>query len=256
MSKTCIWCLKPDSEATFINKAHTIPKSLGGQNFNKYVCDKCNSYFGETTPLNGYSIESALKETFCITRQRLLDSIKTKRQVGPFKSKFFDVKYRKDKPRLVVKQAFLLKPDFQRELCRNFKRGLIKMWFEEFDRQSNHTAGQNSKYEILRSFARYNTADLPVVYFQRSIGVFMTLKSEAETPVLLLNRMKYLYENEKFTEIEFLGHVFGFPTTDFTRAEFDSYLMNSIELKTQFFEHAIIIDKITDVDFTLQILNR
>jgi hypothetical protein len=57
---------------TFNKKAHSIAKSLGGQNFNKYVCDSCNEYFGATIQTNNYSIEEALKETFCISRQRFL----------------------------------------------------------------------------------------------------------------------------------------------------------------------------------------
>lgn len=82
MEKKCIWCLENENQVTFEKKAHTIPKSLGGQNFNKHVCDDCNKYFGETTKINGYSIEEALKETFCLSRQRFLGDKKTKRQIG------------------------------------------------------------------------------------------------------------------------------------------------------------------------------
>ncbi|MBK0368245.1 HNH endonuclease [Flavobacterium agrisoli] len=40
-NKSCLWCLKKEPDVTFIKKAHTIPKSLGGQNYNKNVCDDC-----------------------------------------------------------------------------------------------------------------------------------------------------------------------------------------------------------------------
>ena len=79
MDKKCIWCLKEESEVPFKNKAHTIPKSLGGQNFNINVCDICNSYFGNPSKENKYSIESALKETFCISRELFLVRSKCKR---------------------------------------------------------------------------------------------------------------------------------------------------------------------------------
>lgn len=198
-AKKCIWCLSSEPDRTFEKKAHTIPKSLGGQNFNKFVCDDCNGFFGATTPENRYSIEEALKETFCISRERFLNNTPTKRQIGKFKSKFFDVKFRNGKPRLIVKPSFLLKSQFLTELCRNFKRGLIKMWLEEFDRQSGYKVGHDAKYKVLRDFARYNIGDLPVVYFEREIGMIAMTDREAETPVLIFNRMIYLYENQIFT---------------------------------------------------------
>jgi hypothetical protein len=86
--KRCLWCKLNENETTFNKKAHTIPKSLGGQNYNQTVCDNCNHFFGNATPENRYSIETALKETFCITRQRFLSGAVHKRQVGKFKSIF------------------------------------------------------------------------------------------------------------------------------------------------------------------------
>jgi hypothetical protein len=253
--KKCIWCWKTDSEITFNKKAHTIPKSLGGQNYNKNVCDECNEYFGATTKVNGYSIEEALKETFCLSRQRFLNDKKTKRQIGIFKSKFFDVKYRNGHIRIVVKQSFKFHQSFQIELCRNFKRGLVKMWFEEYDRQTKHSECMNEKYTYIRNFARYNQFDIPVLYFQRSIGIFVLTEREAETPVLKFGRMDYLIENEKFVEIEFLGHVFGIPKTICSNIEFDNYANNSIQMKSQFFKQAILIDKVTDIDFMLSVID-
>jgi|AntRauTorckE5430_2_1112549.scaffolds.fasta_scaffold40981_2 hypothetical protein len=42
MELKCLWCLEEEPKVTFNKKAHTIPKSLGGQNYNKNVCDSCN----------------------------------------------------------------------------------------------------------------------------------------------------------------------------------------------------------------------
>lgn len=56
----------------------------------------------------------------------------------------------------------------------------------------------------------------------------MSLKREAETPILLFDRMEYLYSNDKFVEIEFLGHVFGFPITNVFESDFENYISKSV----------------------------
>ena len=78
---------------------------------------------------------------------------------------------------------------------------------------------------------------------------------EAETPILYFDRMKYLYSNEQFVEIEFLGHVFGFPITLFSKSDFDNYIEKSLKEKQGHFKEAKIIDKLTDVDLALRIMN-
>lgn len=251
--KKCIWCLDKTPEVTFEKKAHSIPKSLGGQNYNQNVCDACNNYFGTRDNHNRkYSIEEALKETFIISRQRFLHE-KTKRKVGRFKSKFFDVKYKNGKYRLNTKPSFKFSPGFQTELCRAFKRGLYKMVLEELDRQKGN--GYSEKYSIVRDFARYNKGDLPVFYFNRKAAIFIMFNREAETPILFFDRMNYLLSNEKFMEIEFLGHVFGFPITEFTKEDFANYVHQSIQEKGQFFKDCIVIKKLTDIDISLNVLN-
>lgn len=256
MSKKCIWCLKDDNKVTFDKKAHTIPKSLGGQSYNKLVCDSCNEYFGATSKHNGYSIEEALKETFCISRQRFLNNSKTKRQIGVFKSKFFDIKERNGRIRLAAKPSFRFNAEFQREICRNFKRGLLKMWFEEFDRQSKHKNSYDPKYKVIRDFARYDIGEFPLLYFERRIGIFILTSREAETPILMFGRMNYLLETEKFAEIEFLGHVFGFPITNCSKEEFDNYIEKSLNIKKGHFNQAIMISKLIDIDFALSVIDK
>lgn len=253
MKLRCLWCLESEPKVTFIRKAHTIPKSLGGQNYNKNVCDLCNSYFGNKQNVN-YSIEEALKETFNITRRMLLKSgVKHKRKVGEFKSRFFDIKERKGKSRLSIKPSFRFNAKFQRELCYYFKRGLYKMYLEELNRQTGQ--GFEPKFDVVRKFARYGLGDPSVLYFTRVVGVFITMKREAETPVLFFDRMKYLYSDNNFVEIEFLGHVFGFPVTDHSKMDFDDYLSNSFKEKESFFREAVVIDKLTDIDLSMSVMN-
>ena len=252
MIKKCIWCLKNESEINFIKKAHTIPKSLGGQNYNLNVCDSCNEYFGNKHEYN-YSLEEALKETFNITRRVMLLSDNPKRKVGKFKSRFFDLRERNGKPVLKIEPSFRFNKDFQNELCHAFKRGLYKMFFEVLNRQKQ--VGYENHYDVIRDFSRYNIGNLPVLYFNRAVGIFISFKREAETPVLFFDRMKYLYSNEKFVEIEFLGHVFGFPITSFSESDYQNYLNESFKLKKGHFLNAIMISKLTDIDIAMSILN-
>ncbi len=252
-NKKCIWCLETEPNVTFIKKAHTIPKSLGGQNYNKNVCDDCNYYFGNRDSHNGkYSIEVALKEAFSISRKTFLLGRVTKRKVGEFKSQFFEIKEREGKFRLGIKQSFMFTN--KSELCRAFKRGLYKLYLEELNRQKG--IGEEESFDIIRGFARYNTYDLPVLYFTRKIGVMIFLSREAETPILYFDRMNYLYSDNKFTEIEFLGHVFGFPIAPFSKEEFEEYAQKSIDMKKEFFTEATVIKKFTDIDIALSVMNR
>lgn len=246
--------MKETPQVSFDKKAHTIPKSLGGQNYNNNVCDGCNAYFGNRNNNNGkYSIEEALKEAFNISRRRFLNSGKTKRKVGDFKSKFFEIKKRNGKYRLVVKPSFRFSSTFQKELCRAFKRGLYKMFLEELNRQK--AIGYESKFNIIRQYARYNQGEMPVLYFNKVIGMTIMFGQEAETPILFFDRMKYLHSNEKFAEIEFLGHVFGFPISDFDENDFKKYISESIRQKKGFFKDAVMIERLTDIDITMRIMD-
>lgn len=248
----CLWCFKTEIEVTFKKKAHTIPKSLGGQKYNNNVCDECNKFFGEKGD-EKYSIEEALKETFVISRKMLYRSEDGKRKIGAFKSRFFEIKERKGKKRLVVKESFRFDSQFQQRLCINFKRGLYKMYLEELNRQKG--LGYDSKYNIIRDFARFGKGDLPMFYFERSIGMMILFKREAETPILFFDRMQYLFSDDHFDEIEFLGHVFGFPVSIFDENDFTNYLENTMKIKTGYFKNMILIKSLLDVDFTLKVMN-
>ena len=252
--KKCLWCLKSIPDVTFDKKAHTIPKSLGGQNYNQNVCDGCNYFFGNRECHNGkYSIEVALKEGFNISREMFMKAGTQKRKVGEFKSQFFDVKERKGKYRLVIKDSFKFTKGFQEELCRAFKRGLLKMYLEELNRQTG--AGFEVSYNLIREFSRYDKLDILIVYFERKVGMIMMLKNEAETPKLYFGKMNYLISNEKFCEIEFLGHAFCFPITNISEKDFETHAINSVLAKKEFFSNAGLIRKLTDIDLTLKILS-
>lgn len=250
--KKCLWCLKSEPSISFKKKAHTIPKSLGGENINNNVCDSCNEYFGNKQEEN-FSIEEALKEAFNITRKRILLSSKPKKQVGKFKSRFFDIKEKKGKYKIQYRTSFRFNNHFQIKLCNSFKRGLYKLYFEELNRQKN--IGFEEQYNLIREYARYNINDLPVFYFKRKFGMVALTEREAETPTLKFNRMKYLYSNDCFEEIEFLGHVFGFPKKKFSTSSFENYYSESVKKKQDTFLTMTIIKKFTDIDITWSIMN-
>lgn len=254
--KKCIWCKQNENDASFEKKAHTIPKSLGGMNYNINVCDDCNAFFGNTLEGYTYSIEEALKEIFCISRERFLNRNSAKKKIGRFKSKFFDIKHRNDKLRLSLKKNIFLNFKYQRELCHNFKRGLIKMWFEEFSRQHQNIDVYSGKFDYVRNFARYNIDDIPMFYFNRRIGIFLMKKNEAETPILIFNRSTLYLQKENYVEFEFLGHVFGFPINNCYQDELKNNLNQSIELKKKSFLNYAEIKKLIDIDFALAVMDK
>lgn len=178
---------------------------------------------------------------------------KPKKQVGKFKSRYFDIRVRKGKRTLKVLPTFKYNISFQRELCRAFKRGLYKLFLEELNRQKG--LGYEEKYNPIREFSRYDKGTFPIIYFSRSVGVFMSLKREAESPVLLFDRMQYLFSNDKFVEIEFLGHVFGFPVTNVKESDFREYIAKSVHLKIGHFKEFKVIDKLTDIDLAMRVMN-
>lgn len=68
--------------------------------------------------------------------------------------------------------------------------------------------------------------------------------------------MKFTEEkSEKFAEIEFLGHVFCFPISNFNALECNEHISKSILYKQDFFSFVRLINRITDIDLTLNVLN-
>lgn len=255
--KKCIWCLKTEAEKEFNKQAHTIPRSLGGRMINPNVCDECNEYFGFRKN-DGIAIEEALKEAFIITKKRMQEPSnlikKPNRKQDRIKSRYFEVREKNGRSALKVKPAFKLIPGFQRKLCHYFKRGLYKIYLEELNRQFGR--GFEPEFDFIREYARYNFGEYPIFYFERKIGIIMTVMNEFESPKIIFDKMTYLLRDKYgFTEIEFLGHVFGFPTRRLYELEIEHYLRESIKLKQKFFKEVKEIRYLTDIDLTLSIMN-
>ncbi len=81
------------------------------------------------------------------------------------------------------------------------------------------------------------------------------IKNEATTPKLYFNKMNYLISDEKFCEIEFLGHVFCFPIAEFTESDFESHVYSSMLAKNKLFNGVRLINNLSDIDLTLKVLS-
>ena len=251
--KTCIWCNKNEESATFYKKAHIVPQSMGGTEICDNVCDKCNHFFGANH--NGLPpIELVFKETFNITRARLLgkENIGKNKAMSHFKSIYFKVDFQKNK--IDVKPSFKLLPGFQSILCRQFKRGVYKVFLEENERVNGNSL--DNKYDFIREFACFNIGDYPVLYFPSKVPFVLSPTDELKTPNFSFQKKFEFqsYENG-FFDIYYLGHVLSFPIVRNWEIIFNSYLTQSIKQKERFYHKPIIIEYLTDIDLTLSFMN-
>ncbi|NYJ25971.1 HNH endonuclease [Allomuricauda sp. ARW1Y1] len=253
--KICIWCRQNDTQVTFNNKAHTIPQSLGGKNICENVCDKCNSYFGNIQNRIP-SIETVIKETFNISRLILLDSsneVGKNKALARFKSELFNVNLKQKKVR--VKPKYSLRQNFQKNMARQLKRGIYKVYLEERERQKGDAL--NEKYDFIREFSRYNLGDFPLIYFRRKNGIMMMLEEWNKSPELIFDeryRMKYLLDNHNFFEFELLGHVLAISTSRNFVLSRDTYIKETKKVKEELFSEMFPIEKFNDFDLTLKIM--
>jgi len=254
--KHCIWCNKTEESTTFKKIAHTIPKALGGKHICENVCDHCNDFFGrhfQGTP----SVETIIKETFNITRVRLLDKEKhvgKNKTVSRFSSIYFNVNLAKHK--IDLKPSYRLQKGFQEKIGRQLKKGIYKIFLEESERQKKD--GHNSQYDFIREFARYDLGDYPVFYFDRLFGIIGMANSWLTDPELFFDpnqQFQYLVREPSFFEFEFLGHVFGIATSRYWQIAIDNYMKKTIEAKKKYFRRCLQVNNFNDIDLSLSILD-
>ena len=253
--KKCIWCSINNSETNFNDEAHTIPKSLGGKNICANVCDNCNHYYGNIIEQKP-SIEETIKEVFYISRLRLLgnEHVGKNKTIPRIKSTYFNIDL--DKNKLSLKTKFSLKKDFQNILCRQFKRGIYKIYLEEIERQKS--GGFNPKYDFLKKFSRYNENDLPVFYFSRKTPLIITSQDWLVNPQINFEykTMNYMIQNDIFFEFELFGQLFGIVIDENWEESYNEYIETNKKLKKEFFTGIIPITRIPDIDFSMNIFNQ
>jgi hypothetical protein len=184
MERTCIWCSKSEPLVKFNKKAHTVPQALGGKNICENVCDDCNAFFGNVSN-RAPAVETVIKETFNITRARLLSSLTgvgKNKSMARFKSTYFKVDFEKRK--MGIKPQYKFNKYFQATLGRQLKKGLYKIFLEETERQ--RTMGHNSQFDFIREFSRYDLGDYPVIYFERMHGMIMISQNWVDSPEMFL----------------------------------------------------------------------
>jgi len=171
-----------------------------------------------------------------------------------FTSEYFsiDTKTRK----ISLRAKYRLRAGFQERIGQQIKKGLFKIYLEELERQKGDAL--NDKYDFITEFARYGLSDYPVLYFERTHGIIAAVTKWMENPELFLDedyQFKYLVREPSFFELEFLGHVFGIPTSRHWQLAFDNYIKKSEEAKSGFFKSWRLVKKFSDIDLSLSILD-
>jgi hypothetical protein len=171
-----------------------------------------------------------------------------------FKSCYFDIDFKRHS--IKPKFQYKIQPEFQKNLCRQLKKGLYKVFLEELERQKS--SAHDKRYDFIRGFCRHDIGDYPVFYFIRQYGVIMLTDNWIKFPEFFLEKdqqFKYLISNDKFFEFELLGHVFGIVTEEDWTSEFHNYIKSTSLAKQNHFKGISEIKRFDDVDFTLSILD-
>jgi hypothetical protein len=255
--KKCIWCLETEEVKPFKKEAHVVPQSLGGVVLCANVCDDCNHNFGSyhnALP----PVEKALKEAFAITRARMLATdgdIGKNKSLSRFTSEYFNLNFKNHS--MSVKPKYILNSKFQSDIARQFKRGIYKMYLE--GREEYAGDGHDERFDFIRNYSRYDIGELPVFYFNRTVGVMLALREWFKKPSIIFQselKMKYLVENDHFFEFELMGHIFSIPTTKYFPSFFEDYKRNSFEAKQGFFSTMKVVERFDDIDLSLSLFDK
>ncbi len=244
--RKCIWCSKDEAHATFKKKAHTIPKSLGGQNICEEICDSCNHYFGSPQS-NLPSVELVFKEVFNISRYFLLESIQEQKKIGRYKSEFFNINWNTHSIR--PKPKYSLKEHFQEKMARQFKRSIYKVFLE--DRARLKGDAHDNKFDFMREFARFDLGDYPVFYFIPSNGAIFFSSPDTLHPELRFSEHHEKIINEfRFYEFSLISHFFSIPTTSKFEIFKDRYIQHCKSEHSKLYSKITEIKRVDQVDFT------
>lgn len=248
--RKCIWCNKSEASTTFINKAHTFPKSLGGGSICENVCDSCNHYFG-TRQFQSPAIEIVLKEMLNISKYLLLFETDKVPKNKHFKSEYFNINW--DKKTIQIKPKYGLRKGFQENLGRLFKRGIYKVFLEERERQKQDALEE--RFNFIREFSRYNLGDYPVYIFKPKIqGIFFSLDDIIKPMIRFTENSDKLDKQFRVFEYLIMGHYFCLPTSKiFNELFFDSYIKHLKNSDHPFGQEIVPIKKAEDIDFTFNI---
>ncbi len=248
----CIWCSRTKRSTSFNSKAHTFPRSLGGQNICDEVCDECNHHFGKPSLLEP-SIEIVLKEVLNFSRYYLLQPLGEYR-LPRYKSEYFSVDWKNNKMKL--KPRYAEKHRFKNILGRQFRRGIYKVFLEERHRVRNE--GHEPKYQFIREFSRYGFGDYPIYWLLPKFGIAAFSAVDCLHPELRFTEHSDSLEKEfGVYSYQIMGHEFYIPVTKYFEALFYNKLTSDLRKRDDPFGNRLIaIDKIERIDFTFSYIHK
>jgi len=247
--KVCIWCRKNENQISFDKKAHTIPKSLGGQNICENVCDKCNHYFGSPQPHLPAS-ELVLKEMLNISKYCLLENTKSVPKNKRYKSEYFNINW--NNFHIKLKPRYSLKPGFQQKLGRQFRRGMFKVFLEERERQRSDALSE--RFDFIREFARYDLGDYPIfIQVPRFKAVFSSIPDLKNPQIRFTEYSDKMDKDFRVYGYLLLGHNFLIPTSrffdDLCRDNFEAHLVKTKDVAGTSIKR---INYAEDIDYTFR----
>lgn len=247
--KICIWCRKNEGQVTFDKKAHTIPKSLGGENICENVCDKCNHYFGSPQP-HLPACELVLKEMLNISKYCLLKNTNSTSKNKRYKSEYFNINWSNFQIRL--KPRYSLRTGFQEKLGRQFRRGMFKVFLEERERQRNDALSE--RFDFIREFTRYDLGDFPIyIQVPRFKAVFTAIPDVENPQIRFTEHSDEMDKEFRIYRYPLLGHTFLTPTSrmfdELCRDNFEKHIIKTNDVA------GISIKRIKyaeDIDYTFR----
>lgn len=252
-NSTCLWCQlnSATSAITFIKKAHTIPQALGGKFICADICDTCNHYFGSP----GYqkvAIEVVLREAFELTRNMVFSNPERKcNYYARFKSVFF--KLNTTNKTFSFKQLYSIKPGFQAMIAEQFKRGLFKIFLEEYHRQVGE--GMDERYNFIREYARYGLGDYPIFYLVPKLPVLFYSEDEFIAPRLNFSQPQLHHiKDYEFYLFNLFGHGFLIPTHRNWHLNYPAYIRKAQNDLKDMYRGIKLIKEFKDVDFACNFL--
>lgn len=243
-TELCIWCGEKIPQVSFSHDAHVVPRKLGGSEIGVDVCDDCNTYFGAFSNPQP-AVDVALKEVLntAFTLGKTLDRESYKK----YKSAFFSYHHSLG---VVILKKWVSEEFFTRQ----FKRGLFEIFLQKYHKET--LDGNNSIFDPVRQFARYNKGNLSVYYL--SSNVILRPKDKENLSIIPMSKsliedmMKY-----GMFHLSLFGHNFFlevFPEVSVLSKEY--YLKEQEKLFSvlRYFGKVSIIklNKITDMDFLMR----
>lgn len=247
----CIFCGKDTHEASFKNKPHTMPKSLGGKTIGVDICDSCNNFFG--TPDHSMtphlSPEVCVKEIFGMIRY-MLQYEQHKYDKAHLPSIYFNIRLSENK--IEIKKRFKIGGAFNRVFTTQFKRGLYEMFLQEYHNATRN--GLEERFDKVRFYARYNIGNLPLWHITGDNGIILVENNLDEPRMPFTEHQLNQIDTFGFYSFILFGHWFYLEVTPKAELCRDIYLQNQIKEiggSGFIFNRIIEITDISSIDFFL-----